>query len=268
MIPDALPRARAAAIRAVGLDPELAEGQAALGLIKAYFERDWPGAETAFRRAIQLNPSDAMSHYHYAWFLLLFDRVDEAIREHRIAQELDPLTLQHTADFGWLYAWIGRPDEGLREARRALALDSTDARGLLALGMAYGVKGMAPEAIAAHQRLARLFPPWSWALGGTYARFGRRNEARRITRDLEAQPPTSWRAFGLAYVYAALGEADAAFHWLNYEKPHAWIPWARNCPDFAPIREDPRFAEFLRRYRLPPTGRQDGRTAGRQRRRA
>ncbi|MGH7585881.1 MAG: protein kinase domain-containing protein [Gemmatimonadales bacterium] len=257
MIPDALPRARAAAVRAVGLDSGLAEGHAAVGLIKSYYERDWEGAERAFRRAIQLNPSDAMSHYHYSWYLLLFDRVDEAIREHKLAQELDPLTLQHTADLSLLYSWIGRAEDASREAERGRAIDSADARVLLALGVAYAEKGMPQEAVAAHERLAAVFPPWSWALGGTLARFGRRDDALRVARELEGRPPTSWRAFGLAYVYAALGDRDAAFRWLGYESPHAWVPWVRNWPQFAPIRDDPRFAEFLRSYRLPPFPRED-----------
>lgn len=251
-IPDAMPRARAAALRAVGLDSNLAEAQAGVALMKAYYERDWEGAERAFRRAIQLNPSDAMSHYHYSWFLLLFERVDEAIREHRIAQELDPLTLQHTADLGALYAWIGRPDDGLREARRALAYDSNDVRGLLALGTAYAEKGMRDEAIAAHERLAAVAPAWAWALGGTYAQFGRLDDARRIAELIERRPVTSWTAFALAYVYSALDDRDAAFRWLEYDKSHPWLPWARVWPIFAPVRDDPRFADFLRRYRLPP----------------
>ena len=97
--PDAWPRARAAAQRALILDSTLAEGHAALADVKLYYEWDWDGAEQAFKRAMELNSSLAMNHYHYAWYHALFGRLDEAIAEHKRAQALDPLRPLHTA---WL----------------------------------------------------------------------------------------------------------------------------------------------------------------------
>jgi eukaryotic-like serine/threonine-protein kinase len=252
LVPDALPRARAAALRAATLDPELAEAQAALAEVMIYYERDWERAEEAFERALDLNPSLAMTHYHYSWFLLLFDRVEEAIAAHLRAQELDPLTVVHTSDLGTLYAWIGRGEDALTEARRSLERNPDAFRGLYALGVACTENGLEEEAIAAHRRLAAVNPRWQWPLGVTYARFGRTAEAREIAAELESSPPSTWNAFGLAILHAALGDSDAAFRWLDYEQPHAWLPWIRLWPDFRPLRADPRFAELLRRYRLPP----------------
>ncbi|MHC4109137.1 MAG: protein kinase domain-containing protein, partial [Planctomycetota bacterium] len=116
---DVWPRARAAAERAIRLDSTLAEGWAALADYKSYGESDWEGAERAFRRANELNPSLAMNHYHYAWYLALFGRTEEALAEHRRAQELDPLTPLHTLWIPALYRYSEEPDtqQALTEAR-------------------------------------------------------------------------------------------------------------------------------------------------------
>ena len=251
-VPDALARSRAAALRAVTLDSTLAEAHAAVALSKVYYERDWQGGAQAFQLALELNPGLAMTHYHYSWYLLLFGDVERAIAEHRRGQELDPLTLQHTADLGQLYVWIGRADDGLRLAQQALAQEPDNPRGLWAAGRAYLAKGMVTEAIAAHERLSAVAPPWRWVLGTTYALVGRAADASRVAAVIEHEPRSAWNAMGLAYIYTALGDRDAAFRWLAHERSHAWVPWVRVDPYFTSLHSDPRFAELLRRFNLPP----------------
>ncbi|HEX6999299.1 MAG TPA: tetratricopeptide repeat protein [Gammaproteobacteria bacterium] len=114
--PDAWQRAQAAALRALALDPELPEACAALADVKLYYEWDLPGAERAFQRALELNPGLAMSHYHYAWYLALIGRLDEAIAEHTRARDLDPLTPLHSAWLGSLYLYRGDYDLALEAA--------------------------------------------------------------------------------------------------------------------------------------------------------
>jgi TolB-like protein/Tfp pilus assembly protein PilF len=248
--PDAWPRARAAALRAITLDPDLAEGHAALADVKLYHEWDWEGAERAFRRANELNPSLAMNHYHYAWFLALFDRMEEAIAEHRLAQSLDPLTPLHTAWLGELYRMDGRPDDAIREAEKAIEVAPESPHGLVVLGLAYATKGMFDEAIDAHERLVAASPPGRWLLGRTYAVAGRAEDARRIAAALEAEP-SAWNALGLAAIYSALGDTDRAFKWLDYQPNHAWLPWIRNLDWFEGLRGDLRLQALLDRMGLP-----------------
>ncbi|MCK4961791.1 MAG: tetratricopeptide repeat protein, partial [Anaerolineales bacterium] len=175
--PDSFPRALAAARSALRLDETLVEGHAAMAMIKTYHEWDWVGAEKAFQRALELNPSEAMTHYHYAWYLALFGRLDEAIVEHKRARELDPLNPLHTAHLGTLY-WMGeRYEEAIDEARKSLELNPDFPVGWKVLGYAYAKKGMYEEAIAAHQKLAEIAPRQKYALGCTYALAGRRDEA-------------------------------------------------------------------------------------------
>ena len=107
------------------------------------------------------------------------------------------------------------------------------------------------EALTAHEKMAAINPDWKFALGRTYAAAGRTDEARQILLELEAQPPTSWGAFGLADLNAALGNADATFRWLNYDPPHAFMPWSRLSPTLRPFRNDPRFHALMRRLKLP-----------------
>nr|NIP79515.1 tetratricopeptide repeat protein [Gemmatimonadota bacterium]NIQ54251.1 tetratricopeptide repeat protein [Gemmatimonadota bacterium]NIU74458.1 tetratricopeptide repeat protein [Gammaproteobacteria bacterium]NIX44432.1 tetratricopeptide repeat protein [Gemmatimonadota bacterium]NIY08650.1 tetratricopeptide repeat protein [Gemmatimonadota bacterium] len=108
--PGVWPRALEAAQRAVQLDPDLAEAHAALADVMVYHAWDWEGAARAFHRANELNPNLAMNRYHYAWFLYLLGRLDEAIVQHRLAKRLDPLTPLHTAWLGYLYMMDGRPE--------------------------------------------------------------------------------------------------------------------------------------------------------------
>jgi eukaryotic-like serine/threonine-protein kinase len=249
--PDVWQRARAAALRAVTLDPQLAEAHAALADVKLYFEWDWAGAEAAFRRANELNPSLAMNHYHYAWYLALFGRLDEAVVEHRRAQALDPLTPIHTGWLGGLYVLQGRPDAAIEEARKCLELDDRFAIGLVVTGMAYVQKGMFPEAIDALRRAVEVNPAWSYMLGVTLASAGQRDEARPIVAALENGPVSAWTAFGLGALHAALGDRDKAFQWLGREPHHAWLPWVRVLPEFQSLHGDPRFAALLEKMHLP-----------------
>ena len=139
-----------------------------------------------------------------------------------------------------------------RLAQQALAQEPDNPRGLWAAGRAYLAKGMVTEAIAAHERLSAVAPPWRWVVGTTYALVGRAADASLVAAEIEHQPRSAWNAMGLAYIYTALGDRDAAFRWLAHERSHAWVPWVRVDPYFTSLHSDPRFAELLRRFNLPP----------------
>lgn len=250
-------KAREVAERAIGLDPDLAEGHAAMAAIKTYLDWDWDAAEREFKRANELNPNLAMNHYHYAWYLALFHRLDEAIAEHKRAQELDPLTPLHTAWLGELYNMAGRYDDGIAEAAKTLDMDDHNAIGLYVTGMSYIGKGMVEEAVEAHEAAVAVSPMWKWALGATYVSAGRRADALRILREVEAEEVTSYGAFQRAFLNMALGNLDESFRWLDYEPHHAWVAWVRVFPSeyyrgIELLRRDPRFLDLMRRMDLPP----------------
>jgi TolB-like protein/cytochrome c-type biogenesis protein CcmH/NrfG len=256
--PQAWPRALEAAERAIALDPDLAEAYAALADVKLYYEWDWAGAERAFRKANRLNPSMAFNRYHYAWYLALFGRMDEAFEQHRLAKRLDPFTPVHTSAIGHLHLWerLDREsgERAVAVAREALELDPEALNALHVLGDAYAAMGEYEDAIRAHQRLVAISPRAEWILGVTYAEAGMEAETRRIRDAMEAQDPNTWNAFGLVVLNSQLGDLDAAFRWLRYEPHHAWVPWVRNSPWTRHLREDPRFHDFLELLGLPPPG--------------
>jgi tetratricopeptide (TPR) repeat protein len=244
-------KARAAAERAVRLDSMLAEGWAALADVRTYYEWDWKGAEEAFRRANELNPNLAMNHYHYAWYLLLMNRYEEAKVQHELAYEIEPLIPFQAATLGALYLYDGDTEAAIEQTRRALELNPDGSFGLLVLGWALLLEGRYDEAIATSERLAELHPVWRGELGLTYAYAGRTEDARRIAAELESQEQDPFGAYGLARLYGALGENDDAFRWLAYEPPHAWVPWVAVEPILEIPWDDPRFHDFLRRLNLP-----------------
>ena len=248
---DAWPKAQAATLTAVKLDSTLAEGHAALADIKLYYEWDWQGAEREFERTIELSPSLVMNRYHHASYFYLMGHMDKALVEHTLAKELSPLTPLYTAWLGGLYLFDGQYERAMEEARKSLELNPDFGSGLLILGGAYLEMGMHEEAIAAHEKMASVTPWWSYALGVTYARTGNISGAEKILVELEKAEATPWGAFTLISLNGALGNLDEAFRWLDYEQPHAWIPWVAVMPEFEPLRDDPRFKDFLERLNLP-----------------
>ncbi len=243
-------KAQAATHTALKLDSTLTDAHASLARVKLYYEWDWSGAEREFERTIELNPSLVKNRYHHSWFLYLMGRMDEALVEHVLAKELDPLTPLYTAWLGALYLYDGQYEKALEEARKSLELNPDYGTGLLMLGGAYLEMGMPAEAIATHEKMAAVAPWWEYALGVTYARTGNISGAEKILSKLEEADPTPWGAFTLISLNAALDNLDEAFKWLDYEQPHAWIPWVSVLPEFEPLRSDPRFKEFLQRMDL------------------
>jgi eukaryotic-like serine/threonine-protein kinase len=248
---DAWIRARSAAERALTLAPDLADGHAVMGDVKLYYEWDWAGAERAFQRANKLNPNLAMNHYHYAWYLFLFDRLDEAIREHERARDLDPMTASHTAWLADLYRAAHRHDDAIAAAKRALEINAGMAVAWSTLSHTYSELGRHDEAIAAARRAAELGPPQTFAVGVAYARAGRLDEARAIRQTMESRPRTSYSMWARAYLYMFLGDADAFFEAIAHKPHHAFVPWIRTEPELARFKDDPRYRELLTRFKLP-----------------
>jgi TolB-like protein/predicted Ser/Thr protein kinase len=249
--PDAFAQARSAALKALELDETIADAHAVLGELILYGERtwDWPAAERAFQRAIELNPELPRAHAHYAWYLALFDQWDESIASMRRAEEVDPLTPLWPAWRSFLANSAGRFDEGVLAAQKSLELNPGFPVGHGVLGMAYTGKAMYKEAIAAFEKVVSLRPGPEVGLGVAYARAGRTRDARTVAADLErANNP-----MGAAVVYGLLGDKDLAFRLLEaaYEERDSNIPWIQSDPNLRTLSDDPRFGDLLRRMNLP-----------------
>jgi TolB-like protein/Tfp pilus assembly protein PilF/predicted Ser/Thr protein kinase len=249
--PDAFAQARAAALRALELDETVADAHAVLGELILYGERtwDWPAAERAFQRAIELNPELPRAHAHYGWYLALFDQWDESIASMRRAEEVDPLTPLWPAWRSFLANAAGRFDDGILAAQKSLELNPNFPVGHGVLGMAYTGKAMYKEAIAAFQKVVSLRPGPEAGLGVAYARAGQPGNARTVAADLERDN----NPMGAAVVYGVLGDRDLAFRLLEaaYEQRDSNIPWIQSDPNLRTLNDDPRFGDLLRRMNLP-----------------
>ncbi len=253
-----MPKAKAAATKALEIDDTLAEAHAALALVRERFDWDRSDAERECRRAIELNPNYATAHQRYGLNLLWRGQFDEAAAEIKRAQELDPLSLILNTNVGEVFYFSRQYDRAIEQYRRALELDSSFFWAHERLGRAYAQKRMYEEAIAEFQKaitLAGAGPVMSGGLGYSYAVSGRRAEAQKLLDELKqlSKQHYVW-PYDIATIYAGLGENEQAFKWFEkaYEERSGWVIYLKVEPMFDSLRSDPRFQDLMRRVGLPP----------------
>ncbi len=247
----ALPRARAAALRALALDSTLAEVHTSLGFIAMFIDRDWAEAAHRFGRAIELNPSYVQGRLFRAWLFMLTGRPADALTEIERAQALDPLSLIIRTRIGSMLHYAGRDRDAIGAFQRALEIDSTFAHALAGLALSYAMTGRFKEALALRPELEPMFGNYEageW--GVVLALAGRPAEARRVLNELEAHRKQRYiSADAFAVIHAALGDPDAAF--AEFDRAfaeHAWSPTiAMVEPVFKPLHQDPRWAALMRK---------------------
>jgi adenylate cyclase len=252
-----MPRAKAAAMKALELDPSLAEAHAALGWIIWRFDWDWSRTEQEFKRAIELNANYALVHGMYGMFLDSMGRFEESLAAHQRAKSLDPLSPIIDAGLG-LRLYIARQyDSAIEHYRKTLETDPNFAPAQMRLGSAYVQKRMFEEAVAAFQKAVGVAAaPWQMvSLGYVYALSGKTDEARRLLaelRDLARQRYVS--PCHVAGVHVGLGEHDQALQWLEraYEERDGILVYLKVEPRFDPLRDDPRFQDLMRRVGFGP----------------
>ena len=253
-----MPKARAAAMRALELDETLSEAHTSLARVLAVYDWDWPRAEKEFKRAIELNPRDALAHQWYGGYFELMGRRDEALAERKKALELDPLSLASNSELGLTYYFARDYDKAIEQFRMTLELDPNFPLATAQLPVNYELKGMYDQAIAGFQKLATQRGDTRWSnslagLGHAYAMSGKKAEARAVLAELKQRSQQEYvPADSIALVYAGLGEKDEAFTWLEkaYEDHAFKMAWLKVEPQWDSLRSDPRFADLLRRMRL------------------
>ncbi len=245
-----LPKALAAATRAVELAPELAESRTSLGFVQL-LSLDWEAAESSLLHAIDLNPRHALAHSFHAWLLSIVDRQREAAEAAHLGQELDPLS-PATNGIAALVSYHGRQyDQAIAESQRALERDRTSFLALLAMTMSYAAKGMNTEALQHAERGVVLSPDLNLLralLAVVHATAGDRTSAEKVLNDLlDRSKQVYVGPTMISWIYANLDEPDPAFDWL------AKASSARDCtlafgiraPLYDRISGDPRFEGLL-----------------------
>lgn len=255
---DAFPRARAAARKAVELDPALSEAHASLGFALMYYDWNFRAAETEFKRAIELNPEYAVAHQWYAYLLTAMERpLSEAEREIVLAATLDPLSVPINIDRAYILHYYSKNEEALRWVRRALEMNPKFPPGYFWLARIYTSEGRYAEADAALQHIGPL-GTWTPAMatrGYLYAKAGRTDEATRVLAQFEDLVRQGRYASGyaMAVIYAGLGDRAHVFSCLDAalrERSH-WLVWLNRDPRWNEFRRDRRFQNLVRRVGLP-----------------
>jgi TolB-like protein/Tfp pilus assembly protein PilF len=249
---DLQPRAKAAANMALSLDSTLAEAWATLGYARFSYDHDWAGAETAFRRALTLNPNFVTANHWYGDYLAGTGQGKESLRYYERAAQLDPLSALLNLSLGWMYMANRRFDEAVAQMQRAIQLDSTLVDSHTHLARTRLFQGRHAEAIAGLERAVEVSGRRSLELaflGHAYATAGRRADALGVLAELEARSKRGYVSpLTLAFVHIGLGDLDRAFAELDQARK-AGDPWlTENHVDliFDPLRHDRRWKKLLK----------------------
>jgi TolB-like protein/DNA-binding winged helix-turn-helix (wHTH) protein/Tfp pilus assembly protein PilF len=253
---EALPKAKAAAVKALELDSSMSEAHTSLGYSLRAFDWDFDSAGKEFRRAIELNPSYATAHHWNAMNLGLLGRPKEALVEMRKAENLDPLSLIINSDLAEFLLLTHSYDESVKQSRKVIEMDPAFATGHKQLGDAYLLKQMDKEAVAELQEAVRLSggsPICMADLARACVASGKMNEAVKLLSDLKKSSNASFtNAPQIAMIYASMGNNEEAMNWLEKAYEERFNPSILLRSGFDPLRSDPRFEDFLRRIGLPP----------------
>ncbi|HET7497963.1 MAG TPA: hypothetical protein VFM00_06660, partial [Candidatus Eisenbacteria bacterium] len=247
---ETFPRAREAALRALRLDDGLAEAHTALARVRLHYDRDLPGAQSEFRRAIECNPGYATAHHAYSIYLRDVGRHEDAIAEAMRARALDPIAPIINANLGDTYFYARRYDKAIAQHRETLAMDPEFGPSHLYLGSALERSGRFREALGEIERARSLVGDSTYGLGPlgfTAARAGETGRAQAALRELTAlQASGRASSADIALIEAGLGHRDAAIRWLTraYERRDPLNNLGVD-PRFDTLRGDSRFHALL-----------------------
>ncbi len=254
---EAMPKAKQAALRALELDPNLAEAHNALAYVIFYYEWDWVEGEKEFKRAIELNAGYSLVHGVYAHYLAASGQFEEALAEHKRARETDPLSPANNCREVRLLVYAHRFAQAIEVHRKLLELDADAASSCVWAVPAYVKEGMADQAIAFARTAADRLPgetlPMAM-LGHAYWAAGKKQEARALLTKFLALSKKQYRSpYNIAVFYAGLDDRDRAMEWLEKaaQERAGLLVYLNVDPLFDSLRGDPRFQALLQRMNLP-----------------
>ena len=255
---DAMPKARAIALKALELDDGLAEPHVSLALVKFFFEWDRTGAEREFKMALELNPSYATTHHAYSALLAATGRKQEAIAAATSALEIDPLSIPINNILGEMYMFAEEWDQAIKQYRQTIEMEPN-------VWLPHENLAITFEEIGNHAEANEEYLKAQAAAGANAQVLVQLREAykagglsgfRRKLLELDLVRWDGWHldAFHIAANYARLGEPDEALNWLEkaYEARSGGMVWMKLYPFFKSLYSDPRFQDMVRRVGISP----------------
>jgi eukaryotic-like serine/threonine-protein kinase len=248
--------AKAAAMQALKIDDMLPEAHIALALVREAYDWDWPGAETEFERAIQLDPNSATVHQWYGDFLIRLGRLEEAKAELKKAKDLDPLSLPINSSVGLQLYFARQYEPAIQQLKKTLDLDPNFVPAQHALEAAYAQSGMYREAVGERQKVLTLSgnPDLAAAIGEDYRKSGYAGVLQSSLEGLkEVSKERYVSPYNIALIHARLQEKDQALAWLEqaFSERDSQLTYVKVEPAFDDIRSDPHFQKLLQRLALP-----------------
>jgi DNA-binding winged helix-turn-helix (wHTH) protein/TolB-like protein/Tfp pilus assembly protein PilF len=248
---DIMPRAKAAAQRAVELDPSLAAAHVSLGLIASKYEWDWEAAEREFQAALAIDPNLATAHLWYGTYRAQMGDFNRAIPELQRAQELDPLSGEINAYLGLVLYWARQYDDSINQFRQAITFDPTFVPSYVCFAWVLAASGNTKAALeACEQAVERQSNAWTTlALARARALAGDPVIAASTMDRIGKEAPRFVSGYDRAAVHAALGQTDEAFAALEdgYQARAEWMGYLKVDPQMDTLRSDPRYATLLAR---------------------
>lgn len=254
----AMPKAKAAAAKALEIDHDLAEAHVSLGYVSFTYEWDWLAAGKHFEQALALNPAYSRAHTFYAFYLSSLGRSEEALAAAKRALDLDPASPAVSHSLAVQLYLARKFDRASKQAHDTLEMDANFAVSYAVLGEAYLSKERYREGLSALEKYSRLSRGGAAALallGYLHARSGERKKSLEMIEELKAASKQSFvPALFIALVYAGLEDKDQAFSWLDkaYEERFNRLAYLKVEVLWDPLRSDPRFTDLLRRVGIPP----------------
>jgi eukaryotic-like serine/threonine-protein kinase len=254
---EAFPKAKLAAQKALGLDPNCAEAYAALGWAAAVYDWDWGAAEKAFRRTLDLKPQYDIAHIWYSHFLHAIGRTGESYKESLRALECDPLGLILNVHLSWHHLYDREYERAIQQLRKTIEFEPSFVLARHFLGEAYEQTGEFEEAIAEFEKAVDLsgrHPVFLAGLGHAFAASGQEQSALKTIGELQQLSSQKYvPARGVAEIYIGLGDKQNAFAWLDkaMEQRNGWLFHIKSNPRYDSLRSDPRYADLVRRIGLP-----------------
>jgi serine/threonine-protein kinase len=255
---EAFPKGKAAAIMALQLDPDLAEGHTSLAALLWLYDWQWEQAQTEFKRSLELTPAYPTANHWYAEYAMTMGRHEEATARIKNGQKLDPLSLIINVAVGWGLYFARRYDEAIEQLQRTIELDPNYPVTYWILGLLLRKTGRCELAIAEGENGVKLSggsPLMKAALAHTFGAAGRTEEASQILDGLtELAKHRYVPPYFLAGIHIGLGENDRAIEYLekSFEEHSHWLIYLHIDPGMDALRDNPRFQDLLRRVGLPP----------------
>jgi len=253
---DAYPKAKRAAMKALEIDDNLAEGHVSLAVILEEWEHNFREAEREWKIALELKPNYATAHHWYAFTHAFFGRHEESIKEILRARELDPLSSRISSDVGRFLYYARQYDRALEELKKSAELFSEESGNFYFLANVYSQLGQFEDAISSRLQVIEIsgdnpeLDPW---LAYYYALKGNRAEAQKRLKDIIENSKMEFvQSLNIARVYVGLGDIEQAFIWLDkaFSGKEAELPFLKIDPTFDPLHSDPRFTALLKKIGL------------------